>query len=105
MATGSLDLINTIPAKMRALGVGNIELFSLYCDLTPTTLRRVLNGMPGTAEKLEQLNRALSELAELSEAAWPVPIDFRQVTQVRLFQARLRAKVTRVVNSDSGDAS
>jgi len=97
----SLDLINTIPAKMRALGVSSIELFCQYCDQSPTSLRRVLNGMPGTAEKLEQLNQTLSELSDLAEAVWPVPIDFRQVGQVRLLQARIKLEVTRVVNADS----
>jgi hypothetical protein len=102
---GTLDSVNLIPAKMRALGVSNIELFSMYCNQSPTSLRRVLNGAPGSAEKLEQLNRTLSELAALAEAVWPVPIDFRQVGQVRFLQARLKAQVTQIINSDSGSTN
>jgi hypothetical protein len=102
MATtaGTLDLTNTVPARMASLGISNVELASRYASVSPTTLRRMLAGAPGMTEKLKQFDDVLSELEVLKQKCWPIPVDFNEVGLVKLTQQRFKYGQTVVSNID-----
>jgi|ERR1700676_905334 len=93
------DLVNTVAARMAALGISNVELAARYAKLSPTTLRRVLSGTPGTSEVLRSFDETLRELADLKDKCWPCPLDFRQVGEIRNLQRRLKTESTTIVNT------
>jgi hypothetical protein len=90
------DLVNTIPARMAPVGLSNIDLAARYAKLSPTTLRRVLSGRPGTSEVLRNFDETLRELADLKEQCWPCPLDFREVGEIRNLQRRLKNESTTI---------
>jgi hypothetical protein len=100
-ALGTLDLTNVLPARMATLGISNIELASRYANVSPTTLRRMLNGAPGFAEKLQQFEKTLTELENLKKNCWPIPIDFSAVGFVKFTQQRIEHGLTTIHNADS----
>ena len=103
MATnaGTFDLTNTLPARMAGLGISNVELAARYAEVSPTTLRRMLSGAPGFAEKLEQFEKTLTELENLKKNCWPIPVDFSAVGFVKFTKQRIERGLTTVYNVDS----
>jgi len=85
----TFDLVNTIPTKMTAIGLSNVELAARYAGVSATTLRRALAGEPSNGTLLK-VDKALDELEALKLYCWPVPVDWSQFVFVRMTQERIR---------------
>jgi hypothetical protein len=86
---GSLDLQNTIMPRANALGIQSIEILAAYCRISPTTLRRALDGL-GNTELLKKVRSRLIELETLQGFMRPIPLDFRQRAAIVSLEHSLR---------------
>jgi hypothetical protein len=101
LATAALDLTQTLPAKLRALGITSEALAAAYAGLPETSYRRMMSGAPGFAERLESFEKTVSELEKFKQVCWPLPLDFRAVGFIKFSKQRIEHGLTVIYNADS----
>jgi len=101
MATGAYDLTQTQPQRAAALGIP-IDCLAVYCGISETRLRGLLNGRRVSNETMLFIRDRLDELESLKRRMWPIPIDFKNVQAVKELLKRLRNGFCwiRIVNSE-----
>jgi hypothetical protein len=87
---GSLDLQNTIMPRATALGIRSIEILAAYCRVSPTTLRRALDGLTGSGDVLLKANDRLAELEKLRDFLKPIPLNFQSHQEVTTLERKMR---------------
>ena len=101
MATGTLDLTNTLPTRMAAMGL-SVEALSVYTSISPSQLRRLFAGTVVSSNTMLEIKARLNELESLRNLCWPIPISLNAVKQVGQLIERLRDQKTviKIQNED-----